>query len=257
MDRKWFPDFVRVVDEFEFTQTQKILVRHLKADHFNRRAAARCRALLARARRRDLPALHAPRTTSRCASASRRRATADPRARVALRFRVTEPVATSYDLVTASAATAECELRSARERFARLAARELRIAPPRHVRCSCSGSLPARSSAGANTSEGQGMSGIFESETNRCGAARNSCGQVSRWPRSSTLRSAHRAKSDDARLRSLLRLGSGDDRASLRARSRAVPRSAARRTARSAEHLPEPGARADGVRPQGRGPSAT
>ena len=27
MDRKWFPDFVRVVDEFEFTQTQKILVR--------------------------------------------------------------------------------------------------------------------------------------------------------------------------------------------------------------------------------------
>lgn len=37
MDRKWFPDFVRVVDEFEFTQTQKILVRNLKADHFNRR----------------------------------------------------------------------------------------------------------------------------------------------------------------------------------------------------------------------------
>ena len=37
MDRKWFPDFVRIVDEFEFTQTQKILVRHLKADHFNRR----------------------------------------------------------------------------------------------------------------------------------------------------------------------------------------------------------------------------
>jgi hypothetical protein len=36
MDRKWFPDFVRIVDEFEFTQTQKILVRHLKADHFNR-----------------------------------------------------------------------------------------------------------------------------------------------------------------------------------------------------------------------------
>jgi fatty-acyl-CoA synthase len=38
MDRKWFPDFVRVVDEFEFTQTQKILVRHLKAGHYNRRA---------------------------------------------------------------------------------------------------------------------------------------------------------------------------------------------------------------------------
>jgi hypothetical protein len=37
MDRKWFPDFVRVVDDFEFTQTQKILVRNLKADHFNRR----------------------------------------------------------------------------------------------------------------------------------------------------------------------------------------------------------------------------
>lgn len=37
MDRKWFPDFVRVVDDFEFTQTQKILVRHLKAAHYNRR----------------------------------------------------------------------------------------------------------------------------------------------------------------------------------------------------------------------------
>jgi fatty-acyl-CoA synthase len=36
MDRKWFPDFVRVVDDFEFTQTQKILVRNLKAAHFNR-----------------------------------------------------------------------------------------------------------------------------------------------------------------------------------------------------------------------------
>jgi fatty-acyl-CoA synthase len=36
MDRKWFPDFVRVVDDFEFTQTQKILVRHLKAEHFHR-----------------------------------------------------------------------------------------------------------------------------------------------------------------------------------------------------------------------------
>lgn len=36
MDRKWFPDFVRIVDDFEFTQTQKILVRHLKRDHFHR-----------------------------------------------------------------------------------------------------------------------------------------------------------------------------------------------------------------------------
>jgi fatty-acyl-CoA synthase len=36
MDRKWFPDFCRVVDEFEYTQTQKILVRHLKKDHFHR-----------------------------------------------------------------------------------------------------------------------------------------------------------------------------------------------------------------------------
>ena len=37
MDRKWFPDFVRIVDDFEFTQTQKILVRELKTRHFNRR----------------------------------------------------------------------------------------------------------------------------------------------------------------------------------------------------------------------------
>lgn len=40
MDRKWFPDFVRVVGDFEFTQTQKILVRQLKAFHFNRRLLA-------------------------------------------------------------------------------------------------------------------------------------------------------------------------------------------------------------------------
>jgi fatty-acyl-CoA synthase len=40
MDRKWFPDFVRVVEDFEFTQTQKILVRELKARHFNRRLLA-------------------------------------------------------------------------------------------------------------------------------------------------------------------------------------------------------------------------
>jgi fatty-acyl-CoA synthase len=37
MDRKWMPDFVRLVDEFEYTQTQKILVRHLKQVHFDRR----------------------------------------------------------------------------------------------------------------------------------------------------------------------------------------------------------------------------
>jgi len=37
MDPKWFPDFVRVVDEFEYTQTQKILVRNLKSVHFDRR----------------------------------------------------------------------------------------------------------------------------------------------------------------------------------------------------------------------------
>jgi hypothetical protein len=35
MDRKWFPDFVRVVDDFEFTGTQKILVRSLKTVHFD------------------------------------------------------------------------------------------------------------------------------------------------------------------------------------------------------------------------------
>ncbi len=37
MDRKWFPDFVRIVGEFEYTQTQKILVRNLKRQHFDRR----------------------------------------------------------------------------------------------------------------------------------------------------------------------------------------------------------------------------
>jgi fatty-acyl-CoA synthase len=35
MDRKWFPDFVRIVDEFEYTQTEKILVRNLKRVHFD------------------------------------------------------------------------------------------------------------------------------------------------------------------------------------------------------------------------------
>jgi fatty-acyl-CoA synthase len=37
MDRKWFPDFIRVVDEFEYTQTEKVLVRNLKRVHFDRR----------------------------------------------------------------------------------------------------------------------------------------------------------------------------------------------------------------------------
>jgi len=37
MDRKWFPDFVRVVDDFEYTQTQKVLVRNPKKLHFDRR----------------------------------------------------------------------------------------------------------------------------------------------------------------------------------------------------------------------------
>jgi fatty-acyl-CoA synthase len=35
MDRKWFPDFVRIVEDFEYTGTQKILVRNLKAAHYN------------------------------------------------------------------------------------------------------------------------------------------------------------------------------------------------------------------------------
>jgi fatty-acyl-CoA synthase len=37
MDRKWFPDFVRIVDDFEYTNTQKILVRNLKRAHFDLR----------------------------------------------------------------------------------------------------------------------------------------------------------------------------------------------------------------------------
>ena len=37
MDRKWFPDFVRVVPDFEYTGTQKVLVRHLKKVHFDPR----------------------------------------------------------------------------------------------------------------------------------------------------------------------------------------------------------------------------
>ena len=37
LDRKWMPDFVRIVDEFEYTQTQKVLVRNLKKVHFDLR----------------------------------------------------------------------------------------------------------------------------------------------------------------------------------------------------------------------------
>ncbi len=36
MDRKWVPDFVRVIEDFEYTQTQKVLVRNLKQTHFDR-----------------------------------------------------------------------------------------------------------------------------------------------------------------------------------------------------------------------------
>ncbi|MCC6642584.1 MAG: AMP-binding protein [Deltaproteobacteria bacterium] len=40
MDRKWFPDFVRIVEDFEYTGTTKILVRNLKRDHFDLRRLA-------------------------------------------------------------------------------------------------------------------------------------------------------------------------------------------------------------------------
>ena len=43
MDRKWFPDFVRPVDDFEYTETQKVLVRNLKKTHFDRRRLADAR----------------------------------------------------------------------------------------------------------------------------------------------------------------------------------------------------------------------
>jgi fatty-acyl-CoA synthase len=36
MDPKWRPDFVRIVDDFEYTRTQKILVRKLRSEHFDR-----------------------------------------------------------------------------------------------------------------------------------------------------------------------------------------------------------------------------
>ena len=37
MDRKWFPDFVRIVDDFEYTKTQKVLVRTIKKVHIDLR----------------------------------------------------------------------------------------------------------------------------------------------------------------------------------------------------------------------------
>ncbi len=61
MDRKWFPDFVRLVDDFEYTQTQKVLVRNLKKVHFDRRRLPRRAALLAAPRRHGLPAVHGAR----------------------------------------------------------------------------------------------------------------------------------------------------------------------------------------------------
>ena len=35
MDKKWMPEFVRVVKDFEYTRTQKILVRPLKHEYYN------------------------------------------------------------------------------------------------------------------------------------------------------------------------------------------------------------------------------
>ncbi|MCP4681861.1 MAG: AMP-binding protein [Desulfobacterales bacterium] len=35
MDKKWMPEFVRVMDTFEYTRTQKILVRPLKHEYYN------------------------------------------------------------------------------------------------------------------------------------------------------------------------------------------------------------------------------
>ena len=35
MDRRWKPDFVRIVDDFEFTRTEKVLVRPLKHEFYN------------------------------------------------------------------------------------------------------------------------------------------------------------------------------------------------------------------------------
>ena len=35
MDPKWMPDYIRVVDKFSVTDTQKIMVRPFKREHFN------------------------------------------------------------------------------------------------------------------------------------------------------------------------------------------------------------------------------
>ena len=70
MDRKWFPDFVRIVRDFEYTGTQKVLVRELKRVHFH--PAPRLRpALLPRARRRSRTSRSPPPTGSGCAPCSR------------------------------------------------------------------------------------------------------------------------------------------------------------------------------------------
>ena len=40
MDRKWVPDFLRVVEDFESTPTQKVLVRPRKQAHVDRSRCA-------------------------------------------------------------------------------------------------------------------------------------------------------------------------------------------------------------------------
>jgi hypothetical protein len=35
MDPKWMPDYIRIVDAFSVTETQKIVYRGLKSEHFN------------------------------------------------------------------------------------------------------------------------------------------------------------------------------------------------------------------------------
>ncbi len=50
MDRKWFPDYVRVVEDFEYTGTTKILVRNLKRDHFDPRRVPAAESLWFRRR---------------------------------------------------------------------------------------------------------------------------------------------------------------------------------------------------------------
>ena len=35
MDPKWMPDYIRIIDTFPVTDTQKIMVRPYKKDHFN------------------------------------------------------------------------------------------------------------------------------------------------------------------------------------------------------------------------------